>query len=90
MADSFPSPWSRWAFVAAAFVAGCSKPQAQPDGITLYENGTNPVVLFHGLADNFGECMRLAAIYNKESQTDQAAWAAVGKAPDQWTCAESK
>lgn len=68
-------------------LAGC-KGDAKLEGISLYKNGTDKVVLFHGFVDNFSECMRLAEIYNSEANKEAAAYAAIGKEPARWTCAK--
>ncbi len=81
--------WDKALIIGAIVVAlaGCKR-EAKLEGISLYKNGTDKVVLFHGFVDNFSECMRLAEIYNSEAQKEAAAYAAIGKEPTRWTCAK--
>lgn len=78
-----------WVIGAAAFSLGaCSGRENVSPPFGLYENGEHLVATFHGFADNFAACQIAATAFNTASQSDPAAWAAVGKEPDQWVCAK--
>lgn len=68
--------------------AACSPKQTESAHFGLYENGEHLVATFNGFMDNFEACQLAATAFNQQSQSDLAAWAAVGKKPDEWVCAK--
>lgn len=68
--------------------AACSPKKGESPEFGLYENGENLTASFFGFMDNFEACQLAAKAFNRESQSDPAAWAAVGKKPDEWVCAK--